>query len=136
MKDNLQLGGETEAGEREELPWAQKLHHNVVFISARVEEPQVPAGDDAVQTSKHTLHQPGEDGVELLKEPKRASRRGLTTGRRHSTLKSTLQRPLLHRPSPARRPGQIVNTGTVQARETVEAAPLLTAQSLLSLNIS
>lgn len=73
MKDNLQLGKEEEAGEEEELPWAQKLHHNVVFMSARVEEPQVPAGDDAVQTPKDTLHQPGEDRMQLLQGTRAAS---------------------------------------------------------------
>lgn len=35
-------------------------------MAAGVQEPQVPAGDDPVQTSKHALHQPGEDQVQLL----------------------------------------------------------------------
>lgn len=59
-----------EEAEEEELPWAQKLHHSGVFMRTRAQEPQVPASHDTVQTSKHTLHQPGEDGVELLGEQK------------------------------------------------------------------
>lgn len=45
----------------------QKLHHNVVLIAPRVQEAQVPAGDDPIQTAKHTLHQPGENQVQLLR---------------------------------------------------------------------
>lgn len=73
LKNKLLLVEDKEAGEKEHLPWAQKLHHNVVLAGARVQKPQVPAGHDAVQTSKHTLHQPGEDGVELLKGTERAA---------------------------------------------------------------
>lgn len=32
-----------------------------------MQESQVPASQDAIQTAKHTLHQPGENQVQLLK---------------------------------------------------------------------
>lgn len=63
-----------EAGEEAQVPRVQKLHHHVVLITARVQEPQVPASDDTVQTSKHALHQPGEDQVQVLKRTKAAIR--------------------------------------------------------------
>lgn len=50
------------------LPGVQKVQNHVEVVAARVEEVQVPAREDAVQTAKHVLHQPGEDEVQLLQK--------------------------------------------------------------------